>query len=88
MTIEVSYRFSHLDKTHCFGIVVHDAENWETYVRWVWYHMGEKMGKVPKNFRLYPYNYESKILKTYKNCNDAERQATLLVNKIHHQLKK
>jgi len=86
MTIELSYRYSKLDKTHCFGLVFNATENYETYIRWVWYYLGQQLVKKPRNVRIYPFNYNGKVLKNYKFCNDAQRQAVLLSNAIKRRL--
>jgi len=86
MTIELSYRYSELDKIFCFGLVFNDHQNSETYIRWVWFYLGQELIKVPNNFRLYPYNYDSKVLKNYKYLNDAKRQAIVLANAMKRKL--
>jgi len=78
MTIELSYKYSELDKCHQFGIEFKDLQGWEIYARWVFFYLGVNFGK---RHRLYPYNV-GKVIKEYKNCNDAERQAKLLYNRI------
>lgn len=82
MTIELSYRYSALDKSHCFGLVFNDSDLYETYIRWVWFYLGQHLINRPDDLRLYPYNYQGKIIKDYKFCNDAKRQALLLGNAI------
>ena len=89
MTIKLSYHYSDLDKEECFGIEVNDFKGWETYVNWFWYQLGKELIEVDKEFTIYPYITDwnkPKILKEYKNCNDAKRQALLIANKIKKQL--
>lgn len=86
MTIELSYRYSELDNAYCFGIFFNYPENYETYVRWIWYYLGQELIKVPKNFRLYPFRSNNKVLKNYKHLNDAKRQAVILANAIKRRL--
>ena len=87
LSIELSYRYSHLDKTHCFGIVFNNQNTMcEVYLRWVWFHLGQQLIDKPKDVTIYPFNYESKVIKKYKYCNDAKRQAVLLANAIKKQL--
>jgi hypothetical protein len=87
MTVELSYRYSGLDKTHCFGLVFNATAGYEIYIRWVWYYLGQQLIKEPGNLRLYPYNENGKALKKYKYCNDAKRQAILLGNAIKKTIK-
>ena len=85
--IELSYRYSNLDKSHCFGIVFVSQQSYcEIYIRWVWYYLGKELISKPKDVIIYPFNYESKVIKKYKYCNDAKRQAVLLANAIKKQL--
>lgn len=86
MTIKLSYIYGDLDKTYCFGVVFNDAEGEEIYIRWLWYYLGQELMCVPDNFRLYPYNLGGKILKNYKYCNNAKRQASLLADAIKRKL--
>lgn len=86
MTIELSYRYSDLDKTFCFGLVFNDHQNSENYIRWVWFYLGQELIKAPDNFRLHPYNYDSKVLKNYKYLNDAKRQAIVLAKAMKRKI--
>jgi len=94
MTIEISYRFSELDKEHHFFIRTKPTDQtniyaWETqYINWIWYYMGKANVKT-KSVRIYPFSDHNKSkIKSYKFCNDAQRQARLLVEFINRNLKK
>ncbi len=78
MKIELSYQYSELDKNHQFGLVLED-EYYQPYFRWVYFYLGKYLSD---NVRLYPFNV-GKVLKNYKWCNDAEKQAKLIANKIN-----
>ena len=92
MKITLSYKYSTLDKCHEFGLEFSDCEHDETYVRWVWFHLGELMAEMKVNKRpydtlLFPFKCE-KTLKTYAYCNDASRQAKYIYNRINKKLNK
>ena len=79
MTINLSYKYSDLDKQHQFGLDFTNFHFGETYIRWVWYYFGQEMINKKGNVIIYPYiASKSKIYKRYKYCNDAKRQAALL----------
>jgi len=87
MEIELTYRFSELDKEHQFGIVILNQRDFtENYFRWMWFYMGVYLGE--KRPAIYPYSigketyFKGKNLKKYKYCNDANRQAKLLCRRI------
>lgn len=89
MEIQLTYRYSHLDKEKQIGILFKDgAENYTTYNNWVWFHLGSMIGDL--NCNIYPYSLigfkGGKIVYTYKYCNDAKRQAEMLANKIRKVL--
>ena len=86
MKIILSYQYSTLDKCHQFGLECTETSGYETYIRWTWFHLGEKMAdlkinKKPYDILLFPFKC-GKILKTYAFCNSAERQAKLIANRI------
>jgi hypothetical protein len=86
MKIILSYQYSTLDKCHQFGLECTETSGYETYIRWTWFHLGEKMAdlkinKKPYDILLFPFK-RGKILKTYVFCNSAERQAKLIANRI------
>jgi hypothetical protein len=84
MSIELSYKWSDLDKKHCFGLDFTNLPFGETYIRWVWYHLGQLMIAKKQNVLILPYKPgNSKVYKNYKYCNDARRQAALLANAIN-----
>lgn len=84
MEIQLTYRFSHLDKEKQIGILSLNDENYATYMKWVWFHLGRMIGDL--NYHIYPYSLipfgGGKIVYTYKFCNDARRQAEMLATKI------
>lgn len=86
MNIILSHKYSELDRCEQFGLVFQDPEQHETYIRWVWFHLGAQLKDVPsEQFRLYPFDL-GKIWKashkTYKYCNDGTRQAKFIANRI------
>ena len=92
-TVEITYKYSKLDKGKQFGLVFNYPIGHETYIRWVYFYMGEYFNK--KKISLYPFDignssyYKDKIKKkTFKHCNNAERQAKLIVNHINKILNK
>jgi hypothetical protein len=88
MIIELTYKYSELDKDKQFGIVFHNVyPPQENYVRWVYYYLGLMIGE--KKPSIYPFAMRgAKIKKEYKYCADAERQAKLLTNCINKLLSK
>lgn len=78
MEISVSYKYSELDKRQEFGIEILEVKGWEQYINWVYFYLGAYFKNHP---HIYPYKV-GKVIKVYKNCNDARRQAQLIVNKI------
>lgn len=86
MTFELSYRYSHLDNEHQFGIVVNNNTD-EVYVRWIFFHLGafKKLHEIT----IYPFSlvkdFKGKVLREYKFCNDAERQAKMIAKRIIKQ---
>lgn len=99
MKIELSYRYTKLDKTHCFGLADINIENCEVLYRWVWFYMGVYLNNLnidllSGNVRLYPFSQteewmqgKGKILATYTKP-DAKRMAKLICNKIHQKINK
>ena len=84
MTIQLSYKYSDLDEDHQFGLEFIGATKYdEIYIRWVYFYLGLHTTKKPS---LYPFK-NGTLYKTYKHCNDAERQAKLILNAINKQLK-
>jgi len=87
MEIEVSYRYSKLDNEKQFGIkILDEREIHQVYIRWVYYYLGAFLG-IKSGIRIYPFSlkddvFKGKVLKKYKYCNDAKRQAKLIFNKI------
>ena len=79
MTIQLTYKYSDLDEENQFGLQFFDIEHCETYIRWVYFYLGHFMGG--EYIRLYPFA-SGKVVKNYKFCNDAKRQATLIFNAI------
>ena len=84
MTIQLSYKYSTLDKVNQFGINIIGCDSaFEIiYIRWVYFFLGSAFAN-DKSFELQPYEvYKGKILKEYKFCNSSQRQAKLIINKI------
>ena len=86
LIVDVSYKYSHLDNRHEFGVVFNHSDSmtefYHIYIRWVWYYLGAAFGDT-KQFSLLPFSvYDGKKIKSYKYCNDAKRQAKLIVNAI------
>lgn len=82
MAFTVTYKYSVLDKEPQFGIVSSLTPHHETYVRWVWFYLGAHFGENKP--RLYPFELnDATNAKTYKYCNDAKRQAKLIINHIN-----
>ena len=91
--IEITHRYSHLDKADQIGLVFYAPDGYETYIRWVWFHLGRLMKNkysiCRKPINLYPFSlHEGRLIKTYKFCNGGEKQATLIYNAIKKQLTK
>lgn len=84
MTVEISYKYSDLDKEPQFGLVFKDTFHCEDYIRWVWFYLGGLLDR--KGYTIYPYHFSSKIIKKYKYCNNAKRQAMLISNAIKRKL--
>lgn len=86
MKIEISHKYSNLDRELQFGLVIEGTN--EIYIRWVYFYMG----KYWNSEALHPYPFHvNKVKKRYKGCNDAERQAKMIVvyiNKIIEHLNK
>lgn len=84
MVIELSYRYSDLDKRQEFGLVT-EGHN-ETYIRWLWFFLGTYLGPY-SGFQLYPFSqtgaWKGRVLKSYKYHTDARKQALLIANRIH-----
>ena len=86
MQIRLTYSFSLLDNEHQFGIEFIDDQPYHNlYIRWVFFYLGMYLEK--KKIPIYPYSIGIKTFKQYKNCNDAKRQAMLIVNAINKKLK-
>ncbi len=83
MKIELSYKYSDLDKEPQFGLVIEGVK--EVYARWIYFYIGVHIGT--KKQTIYPFK-RGRILYSYKYLNDAERQGLLIVNKIKKQLLK
>ena len=91
MEIELTYRYCKLDKVHEFGIdIINQNDRSMAYYYWVWFYIGKHLKK--EDFMLYPWSrnhhHDSKVLYRYKYCNDAERQAKMIVRKINSTMKK
>jgi len=83
MKIELSYKYSELDKQHQFGLVIDGVQ--ENYSRWVYFYLGKHLGiKEPS---IFPYKV-GEVLYDYKYLNNAEKQGSLIANKIVKQLNK
>lgn len=87
MKIELTYKYSELDKKHQFGIKTTGDEYSKTYINWVWFYLG--MMLPPRvNYTIYPLNLNDGVLiKEYVFANDAQRQATFIVTRIKTKLK-
>lgn len=88
MTIELSYRYSHLDKRHEFGIIFNDVREFgQPYTRWVYYFLGAIFGE--RKIIIYPFHLDgSKTLKVYKDVGDSKKHAKWIaarINKIINQ---
>jgi len=89
ITIELHYQYSELDKKHNFGIVTQPdmPGAYKSYVQWIWFHVGRQLARTNKEtYVIYPYKV-GKLKKAYKYCNDAERQGTMIANRIKMILK-
>lgn len=89
MKIELTYEWSELDKHHSFGIVfLESIPSNEIYIRWVYYYLGTMF--KDKRPVMYPFsllgNKNGILIKEYKDCNNAERQAKLLFDKMKSTL--
>lgn len=94
LKIELSYKWSTLDKIHEFGIVMEGDYVDSIYMNWVWYHLGVYLGE--NNYKKYilfqfpvntnDYAGKGKVLNKYKFCGNAKRQALLLANSINRRL--
>lgn len=85
MKIELSYKWSDLDKEHQFGLVT--TGDAQAYIQWIWYYLEVFLG-TDRRYTLYPFSLTSdwqkgKVLKSYKFHTDAERQAKLIANRIN-----
>lgn len=84
MTIELTYRYSDLDKRHEFGLIT-EGDN-EICIRWIWYYLGVYLGADCK-YKLYPFSmvdaFGGKVLKSYKYSHSADQQAKLIANRIN-----
>lgn len=78
MEISVSYKYSELDKRQEFGIEILEVKGWDQYINWVYFYLGAHFIEYSA---IHPYKV-GKVIKVYKNCNDARRQAKLIINKI------
>lgn len=87
MEVIVSYKYSTLDNEPQFGLeFTEDNENLKIYIRWVYYYLGVHLGIA--KFPIYSFTIrDGKVIKRYKFCNDAKRQAKLIANIIHKTLK-
>ena len=87
MTIKLTYEYSKLDKVKTFGLTFKEHNNYQLYIRWIYYYLGVFLGKKTMKYRLYPFDIQQgKLLKEYKFCNDAQLQALLIANKIKSKL--
>lgn len=86
MNIQLYKGYSHTDNAVTFGIVANDTDGHQTYINWVWYHLGRLLSLTDINNRpyssfLYPFKVE-RLVYTYKNANDAEKQAKMIAKRI------
>ena len=87
LQIKLYHQYSELDKEHQFGVVTESNEYWNSYINWIWFYMGKKLGS--KNYAIYPCSIgDAKPKRIYKNCNNAIKQANLLVNAMDSILNK
>ena len=85
MEIRLYKEYFHVDGHVNFGIVCDYKEGYETYLRWVWFHMGKELVNTVVNVPGYPAVYPFKIKKlvyAYKHCNNAERQGKMIAKRI------
>lgn len=87
MKIELQYKYSKIDKTHCYCLkAAKDA-----YESWVWFYLGKNLSEKGKDFRLYPYFFYDNSGKTIliSKVNDARKQGENIAKKInnHYALK-
>lgn len=84
---QVFYRYSELDKGHCYYIK--HAEN--AFDSWVWFYLGMHIKyKGEKAFRLYPFVptwIDTRLLKTAK-VNDAEWRGEIIAKAINTHYEK
>jgi hypothetical protein len=84
MKIILTYEYSHLDNNHQFGLEFKDAEYCDVYIYWIWFYLGSLLSEIVNHghdIRLYPFE-SGNVIKEYKFCNNAERQAKLIANRI------
>lgn len=83
MKIEIYHKYSELDKEPQFGIeIIDEANQCDAYINWIWFYLGVYLGKNrPTIYPYKPWNWNRKS-KSYKNLNNAERQARLIANYI------
>lgn len=86
LKVNIYYQYSDLDKQHQFGITFDNDENYAVYIRWIYFHLGRRLSDS-RDYSLYPYAVGEKI-KTYEYCNDAERQAKYIINRMIKILRK
>jgi hypothetical protein len=86
MTIKLTYLKTGVDKVPQFGITFKEDDNYKAYIRWVYFYLGIYLGRKNSTYFLYPFDLNGRVLKEYKFCNDAERQAKLIANKIKSKL--
>jgi hypothetical protein len=79
----LSYRYSELDKTHCYYVLAGAMYNW------VWFYIGKNLKAAGANFRLYPFpDNNAKVILDAK-INDGKKQGEMIAKKINkHYLSK
>lgn len=80
--INIYYRYSTLDKEHCYGI---EGGANDIQVNWIWYYLGQSKLSIYKNSKLSfaPFKgYDQKLIKSYKQNHGAKKLAKLISNFI------
>jgi len=85
LEIKLYIKYSELDKEMQFGLEFENAENYTGYIRWIYFHMGKYLGLNKDT--IYPFKLDSAKIIKYKYCNDAIRQAKMIVHQIQKHRK-
>lgn len=85
MKILLSYEYSNLDQRPTFGLVFEGSQNTQTWVRWVWFHLGALLKGY--DFQLYPFKV-GKLIASYNGTGSARTKAKFIANKIIKKLSK